>query len=220
MEVINSLISNSIAQWLPGLSSMPNLHPLFVHFPIALLGAFLLAQLLACLVNRQNPKIAADWLLYLGTLGAVAAAFAGLIASQTASHEGAVHTMMTEHRNMGLNAAALALLLSLLRLISGRELTRFGHISHLLLGSWIFFYIIRGADLGGTMVYQHGIGVQPVRIAHVEQQASSGHSHAGQHSHGSHNAHGGSRHEGINKQLAEWMNGLFKKKMTIRPHTH
>lgn len=233
MESITRLLNDSISQWLPGLGSMPNLHPLFVHFPIALLGAFLFAQLLAFLFNREGSKIAADWLLYLGTLGTVAAAIAGLFASQTVAHENIVHSIMMEHRNMGLNAAALALLLSLLRLFSGRVLTRFGHISHLLLGGWIFFYIIRGADLGGMMVYQHGVGIQTVNATQIRRNLSQrtqqqhGHSHGGGHSHGSghshssgHNHQSNQSHGDISGQIADWFSGFFKKEVTIRPHTH
>ncbi len=60
----------------PGLRAMENIHPVVVHFPIVLLPLALLFQVLALRWGNNGQRIAL-WLLWLGTLGALAAATTG-----------------------------------------------------------------------------------------------------------------------------------------------
>ena len=55
---------------LPGLKSMLNIHPLFVHFPIAFWFAALLFEALAIWRSNDEWHRTAVRLLYLGTLAA------------------------------------------------------------------------------------------------------------------------------------------------------
>lgn len=64
---------------MPGLAEMMNIHPLLVHFPIALLNAFVLMELLGLLLKKDEMRMAASWMLYLGTAGAAAAVTAGFL---------------------------------------------------------------------------------------------------------------------------------------------
>ena len=65
---------------LPGLKSMLNIHPLFVHFPIAFWFGALLFEALAIWRSNNEFHRTAVCLLYLGTLAAFAAAFTGWLA--------------------------------------------------------------------------------------------------------------------------------------------
>jgi len=82
------------AGMLPGITEMANVHPLFVHFPIALLNGFLLMELLGAITDKRSLRSAATWMLYLGTLGAVVTVITGLIAESGVGHGAGVHELM------------------------------------------------------------------------------------------------------------------------------
>ncbi|WP_333689059.1 DUF2231 domain-containing protein [Methylococcus capsulatus] len=157
-------------EFLPGLSSLaPNIHPLLVHFPIAFLNAFFLLDLTAVASRKKELRLVASWMLYLGTLGAVSAAAAGLFAAGFVPHGEAVHEIMEWHMRLGVTVTSLALVLSLWRLIARYRFSGMANAFHLFLASLMATAMFFGADLGGLMVYEHGVGVknlQSVEAAH------------------------------------------------------
>ena len=66
---------------------MLNAHPLFVHYPIALLTAALLFEVLWLIFRRESLFHAATAALVLGAVGALAAAASGLQAGAAVPHE-------------------------------------------------------------------------------------------------------------------------------------
>lgn len=141
-----------------------NIHPMVVHFPIALLTAYLLADFVALFRKNREWAILAEGLLYLGTLGALAAAAAGLVAGYLVPHGEEVHEIMERHQLLGLTVASLSVLLSLIRYLGGSLLTTsMGQGLRAFLGLLIWVCLFFGADLGGTMVYQYGVGVQKLQ---------------------------------------------------------
>ncbi len=162
---------NLILEFFPGLREMDNFHPLIVHFPIALLSCFLLLDGIAFLFNAKRLSRVANWFLWLGTLGALAAVVAGLQASLTVAHPDGVHIILERHRNFGLNTTALAVILSIWRLFNQGNFSRLGHFVHLLIAVLMMMNLVRGADLGGLMVYKYGVAVQAAGIR------ASGHAH-------------------------------------------
>lgn len=155
-----------------------NIHPLLVHFPVALLSAFLFTDILAGLRKSQTLETSATWLLYLGTLGALAAAAAGLVAAQIVPHGDEVHAIMNRHAFLGLTVASLSVLLSLWRFMAGQTLASgMGRGLNWFLAIMIWGCLFFGADLGGTMVYQYGVGVQKLQDARQAEQ----HEHGGPH---------------------------------------
>lgn len=81
------------------------LHPLAVHFPIALLVAAAVAELLAALLRRPALRSSATFCLALGTVTAVPAAGLGwLLAAETSPAGDALEL----HRWLGVATAALA----------------------------------------------------------------------------------------------------------------
>src|SRR3989304_3496716 len=97
-----------LGEFLPGIRAMENIHPLFVHFPIAFLTVFLIAELLGTLTGLERLRKAASYLLYLGTLGAVVAAGAGFRAAATVPHAQEVHSIMERHGYLGIAVLSLA----------------------------------------------------------------------------------------------------------------
>lgn len=143
---------------------VPNWHPVFVHFPIALLmTATALFVLTACLpgsVTARAPlRLVALWNLWLGFAAALVAASFGWIAYNTVAHDALSHEAMTTHRNWALLTLGLFLPVIVWSVFThrrGRTL------------SWFFalilmlptLFLARTAWLGAEAVYRHGLGVQ------------------------------------------------------------
>ena len=158
-------MNDLLAQWLPGLQAMVNIHPLMVHFPVALIYGFVLADALAWLLRRESLRHAAGWMLYFGTLGAAVTVVTGLLAAATVEHDEEVHAIMALHESYGLGVLCVAVVLSLWRALVRGRFSRWGHAIHILAGLALAALVTLGADLGGMMVYQHGVGRVPSRAA-------------------------------------------------------
>ena len=85
---------------------IPNLHPIFVHFTVALLsitiGLFLIAWLIGDKPIRKQLLTVASWNLWLGTGFTLITVAAGWFAYSTVSHDSASHIVMNIHRNFAL----------------------------------------------------------------------------------------------------------------------
>ena len=159
---------------LPGISAMENIHPLFVHFPIAFLSVFFAIELLSALIGLERIRRAASWFLYFGTLGAIAAVGAGFRAAATVPHAHEVHSIMENHEHLGIAVLAIALLLSFWRLFAGKSLASITlRVIYLFLALVMVGAMTVGADLGGLMVYKYGVGVRAVVV-------DPGHLHGGE----------------------------------------
>ncbi|MGH8474640.1 MAG: DUF2231 domain-containing protein [Methylococcales bacterium] len=188
-------------EYFPGIGHMANIHPLLVHFPIALLTGFILAELLSLVSGNEDLQIAGRWMLYFGTLGALAAAIVGLQSAESVFHEGEVHAEMTKHRDYGLNVVALSMVLCLWRLLEGRDLFGWSRVIQSAISILMFVNLLFGADIGGNMVYHHGVAVEAVVREESPEES---------HEHG----------ESIGSEIMEWLNGLIHEAQAIREHTH
>ncbi|CAI8764905.1 DUF2231 domain-containing protein [Methylocaldum szegediense] len=157
-----------------------NWHPLIVHFPIAFLTGFFLLELIGVVLRRQGLRYAASWMLYLGALAAIAAATAGLIAANTVPHGSGVHEIMEWHERLGLTIAGLSSVLAIWRLLGRERISAMAEALHLFLGAILVIAIVFAADLGGLMVYQHGVGVKSLQVAddHHHHHHHDDHEHA------------------------------------------
>ena len=158
----------------PGTMSMPNLHPLLVHFPIVLLPTFFLLDLAGSLLNKDDWRRVASWFLYLGAITAVLTVIAGYFAAKTVPHGMEVHFIIEKHKIYGIIIAGVAMLLSIWRLRRGALPRREANVLQFLLSAIACFALILGADLGGLMVYKYGVGVE----AAIQPMDSNEHKHA------------------------------------------
>ncbi len=181
LTFLESLIGLSptemFATILPGIAEMANIHPLLVHFPIAFLSAFFLLDLFGTLLQKENWRQLATGLLYLGTLGAMMAVAAGLIASSTIEHGENVHAIMSRHQSLGITVMAMSILLSIWRALSGGIVHGVANIVFILLAGLLNFLMLLGADLGGLMVYKYGVAVEPVKLTTMDYFKEHTHSH-------------------------------------------
>lgn len=189
-------------QYFPGIGEMANIHPVLVHFPIALLTGFIVAEILSVITGKKDLRTAGKWMLYFGTVGALGAAVVGLLGAEGVFHEGEVHSQMSKHRDHGLNVVALSLFLSLWRLIEGRDLVGISRVIQNSVGVLVVINLMLGSDIGGVMVYKYGVAVDAVPREDVAEVAL--HEHGG----------------GIDTEIMEWLHGLFEEEQVIRKHSH
>jgi len=159
---------------MPGIASMENIHPLVVHFPIALLSVFFVLDLVGTLAKKQQWREVASSFLYLGTLAALLTVIAGHIAADTVAHAGNVHAIMEKHEDLGMAILSLASALSAWRLKHKGLFQGYVNGVFLALSALLCILIALAADLGGLMVYQYGVAVKAVPVtesAHNHQHA-------------------------------------------------
>ena len=148
---------------------MESVHPLAIHFPIALLMTSLLLDGLALLLKRPRLHRVALWNLGLGTLGAAVAVLTGLQAARIAKHSFEIHRVMELHRKLGIATLILTGLLTSWRLFTRDRLSPKTRALTLLVMLVITGVTSLGAHLGGRLVYEFGLGgVYGKRAAEIE----------------------------------------------------
>lgn len=137
-----------------------NLHPLFVHFPIALLLASVLFDLIAILSKRDTFEKAAFWNLAFGLIAAAATAVTGLQAEESVPPFPAMHDTVERHETLAFVTLGAFALLFLWRVVKGGKLfTRF-RAYYLVLAFIGVLGLSATAYYGGELVYKFGVGMQ------------------------------------------------------------
>ncbi len=140
-----------------------HLHPVAVHFPIALLTAGLAAALYRA--ARGGPtwlNEAVSWLLWLGALSAWAAFGLGLLAQESAPHVPPAWETLADHETLAHWTVGLFTALSIWRIWMHRKGYRAGRGAALaFIAAWLAAagVLAKTAHLGGRLVYTHGMGV-------------------------------------------------------------
>ena len=143
---------------LPGALHLQNIHPLLVHFPIALLYGAALLYFLASIRASEALKWTALWMLLLGALGAAAAVASGLYAAPGLMvSESVRHELLRHHKRLMIAAAAVTGVLTAWALATRPMPTRgrYVFLAGLIAVMWL---IAAGADIGGEMVYGYNAG--------------------------------------------------------------
>jgi len=137
---------------------MESLHPLVVHFPIALLLTAVALDTLALVLRRPSLHRVALWNLCLGTAGAAVAVLTGLQAEEVAKHSFEIWQIMQLHKRLGITTLILGVMVAGFRLGNRDLLTPRARAltvaAMLLMASTLSV----GAYLGGRMVYEFGVG--------------------------------------------------------------
>ena len=94
---------------LPGLDAAPNIHPLFVHFPVALWPVALVAMAFAYIKKDDKAYQFGTALLGASVLAGLAAALTGWLASDAMGHDHPGHELIHDHRNLMLAALLVSL---------------------------------------------------------------------------------------------------------------
>lgn len=152
MNIIDSLLK------VTGPFPMESVHPLVVHFPIALLMTSIFLDGLALLFKRPGLHRVALWNLALGALGAAVAVWTGLRAAEVAKHSFEVHQVMELHRKLGIATLVMGGLVVSWRLFKRDRLTTRARLLALFLMLGMAGTLSFGAHLGGRLVYEFGVG--------------------------------------------------------------
>ncbi|MCK4864607.1 MAG: DUF2231 domain-containing protein [Gammaproteobacteria bacterium] len=154
---------------------LPNWHPLFVHFVVALLSMstlfFVALKILATHKLHVSLKIMAYWNLWLGTGFAVITVIAGWFAYNSVAHDTPSHAAMTDHRNWALVTLGVYIIISLWSWKHYKSVKTVGM-------AFTFVMVMASALLvstgwrGSEAVYRYGLGV--MSLPKVEGE---GHAH-------------------------------------------
>ena len=144
---------------------LAGLHPKIVHFPIALLSAYALLEILGVLFKNEFLSKAAHLFLFLGVLGTLAAVLTGNQAEEAAElleKQGAVIQFhaIAEHSDFANYTVWFfaALLVGRTFLVLNKKfqgIIKYVFILFALIG---FFLVFETGEHGGKLVYKYGIG--------------------------------------------------------------
>lgn len=138
---------------------MPNIHPMFVHFPIALIFVTVAIDFIGLIFKREQLFFAGTVTSLFALAGAITAVITGLIAEDSAWHPASVNEMLDTHELMGFIVLGLIAVLVIFRLAMHDRLNkRMGWIAFGI-GAAAVIFVSYGGYLGGEMVYSHGAGV-------------------------------------------------------------
>ena len=182
-----------------GIEIIPNWHPIFVHFTVALLSISALFYLAGLVLRKPNLLVVARWNLWIGAGITVGTVLAGFYAYNTVAHDGPSHAAMTDHKNWALVTASIFGVLALWSLAKhrGAKSISSGFVVLILLASGLL--AVTGYK-GGEVVYRHGMGV--MRMPEVSGDGGHGsHAHgedagAGHHGAAEAEPHGDAGHHG------------------------
>lgn len=137
---------------------MQSVHPLLVHFPIALLIASLFFECLSWVFRIEAWRLTARWCLVAGTIGAAAAVLSGLRAEEVAKHSFEIHQVMELHEKLGISVLSLSGALTLWWLSSLKWKVFFYRPLYVAFLALTVTLLAFGAHLGGRLVYEFGVG--------------------------------------------------------------
>jgi uncharacterized membrane protein len=142
----------------------PNIHPLLVHFPIALLITAAALDLVGWAFRRNTPLREAATVLYVAGTGAALAAYVtGRAASQILWFPGMAQAVVREHWDWAFRTVWFFSMMTAVRLLLLRPSRRDPSpalIAALALSGLVGIgLLIETGDRGGRLVYQHGVGV-------------------------------------------------------------
>lgn len=162
---------------LPGLVTAPNLHPIFVHFPIALWITALLFLAVGTFRQHENLLLAGRWTLYLGTASAVLAVGSGFWATNQMGHDSPGHDLVHVHRNFMLMATGLALVGTVLTFTWRRSDTPVRQWTQLAFLVAAVLVMTLGADRGAELVFHYGIGTTRAALPAASEHEHDDHNH-------------------------------------------
>jgi uncharacterized membrane protein len=139
------------------------LHPLIVHFPIALTFILPLMILVCALMIKKNKMTPKGWFIVVGLqMAIVGGGYISLETGETEEHEvekGVSKKLIHEHEEAAevfVGSAVVALVLSLGAYFVKRELGFKLKLVVFVISLISCYLVFKAAELGGELVYKHG----------------------------------------------------------------
>lgn len=139
-----------------------HLHPMIVHFPIALLLTGLLFDIIGLFTKRNFFHRAGFYLLVLGAIGVIAAFLTGNFAGSGITEQGALKQALETHENAAELTLWLVSITAVFRIVIEIFKKYKGIFKALALVLFLAsaLAIARTGYYGGELVYKHAAGVQ------------------------------------------------------------
>lgn len=160
-----------------GLREMISIHPVFAHFPVALLTLSAVFYFLGASLKKETLLEAGKWTLWSGVLSTAVAVWTGWEAAKVVPHDEETHRIMLLHQNLGYVIFFLGLGLGAWTLAAKSALPKKSRPAFVIVALVLAALVVQQADLGGRMVFLKGAGVGKKSMLR-----ESGHAHT----HGSH----------------------------------
>ncbi|KAB2881368.1 DUF2231 domain-containing protein [bacterium] len=133
---------------------MQNVHPMLIHFPIALFLTAMIFDLVSFARRNESFENMASKLFILSAIAFIASAITGLLAENSVSHSEEAHHIMEDHKLFQLIATGISVFIALLIFFVKKRMQLL-RLVLTLLGAGFMTY---GSYLGGELVYRFGIG--------------------------------------------------------------
>lgn len=161
---------------------IPNWHPIFVHFSVALLSVSALLFVMSKFVTHWRLEdqwlATAYWTLWIGVLFTIGTIAAGWYAMNTVKHDDPSHLVMLDHRLWALVTAGIFAVGAIWGIIQYKAQSRPGAVFIVLMLVGVVG-LAGTAWRGGELVYRHGLGVKalpnPSKHSHAAGTAAHGH---------------------------------------------
>ena len=143
---------------------MHPIHPMVVHFPIALLITSVVFDVLAMRWRHKSFQDAGFYTLIAGLLGAAVAVLTGAMAEEVAEDKGIPESVLEIHEALGYATLLFFIGLLALRLLMRWKLIKEIPALYLAMGVAGIMILSAAGYFGGSLVYDFGAGVSmPVK---------------------------------------------------------
>lgn len=140
-------------------AEMINIHPIFAHFPVALLFMASFFYGAGRLIRREVFFEIGRGMLFSGVAFAALAAWTGHEAAETAAHNREMHEVMMLHQSLGYTILGLSAFLAAWIFKVKTPVPTRGQPLFLAAMALLAVLVLQQADLGGRMVFLNGVGV-------------------------------------------------------------
>ena len=139
------------------------LHPIFVHFPIALLVTAAVIDFAVIGVNPKSKLRSVSTGLYLvGSLALIVTYVTGRADAEEFRIPGMAHSVLDEHWTSALRTTVFFNLFAVVRFVlewSERLVSRLRWLPVIVAGMVGLLFLVQTAERGGQLVYDYGVGV-------------------------------------------------------------
>lgn len=138
-------------------------HPLFVHFPIALLIVTGIIALIDLLNGKFQLKKVILWNLIFAALGTIITVVSGFIDADVIPHNLTIHEIMEVHEHIGISLLIVTSILSVWIVFRFSKMKKSENILFVIV-LWVALILVSyNGFLGGKMVYDNGAGIKPMQ---------------------------------------------------------
>ncbi len=156
---------------------LPRLHAALNDLPPALLLCAVLFDLAGWILKRESLVWAGIWTLWAGVIGGWAAVIAGELAEEKIDHGEAIHELMKVHEKYALVAMGIFTVVLAWKLWRRFQQSNLEDRILKLVSLFGLAILIRTAQIGGNMVFDHAAGVPTVKLQQEIQNRAEGHHH-------------------------------------------